>query len=85
MVIIRPLVEVKVYIISHHLKDDTDKLAGTMPKGVVMSPAFSHLFIVVSLKGGIVFNNVMRCIYKCIPKYLGSSFGHPGMFGLESS
>ena len=48
------LVEVKVYVISHHFPDDTDELAGTVPKSIVMRPALSHLLVVISFKGGIV-------------------------------
>ena len=52
------LIEVKVYVVGHHFPDDPDKLAGTVPKGIVVRPAFCHLLIVISLKGGIVLNNI---------------------------
>mgnify|MGYP000016783550 FL=1 len=32
------LFEVKFYIVSEHLPDDSDKFAGTMPKCIVMGP-----------------------------------------------
>lgn len=40
------LFEVKFYIVSEHLPDDSDKLAGTVPEGIIVSPAFRHLGIV---------------------------------------
>ena len=30
------LVEVKFYIVSHYLPDNSDEFAGTMPKGVIV-------------------------------------------------
>ena len=44
------LFEVKVYVVGHHLPDDADKLVGTVPESIVMSPAFCHLLIVISFK-----------------------------------
>lgn len=43
-----------------------------------MSPAFSHLGFVVILEGGIIFNNIVSCINKCISKDFESTFGHSG-------
>ena len=43
------LFEVKFDIVGEHLPDDSDKLAGAVPKGIVMSPAFRHLGIIISL------------------------------------
>ena len=45
-----------------------------MSKGIIVSPAFSHLGFVVSLEGGIIFNNIVSCINKCISKDFGSTF-----------
>lgn len=42
------LSEIKFDIVSEHLEDDPDEFAGTVPKGIVMSPAFRHLGIIVS-------------------------------------
>ena len=44
------LVEVEFYIVSHHFPDDFDKFAGTMPKGVIVRTAFSHLGIIISFE-----------------------------------
>ena len=60
------LVEVKFYFVSEHLPDDSDKLAGTVPKGIVVSPAFRHLFVIVSLEGGIVLYNIVGCVDECV-------------------
>jgi hypothetical protein len=79
------LVEVEFYIVSHHLPDDSDKFACTMPKGIIVCTAFSHLGIVIRLEGGIIFNNVMSCIYKCISEDFGSTLGHPGFLSLKIS
>ena len=79
------LVEVEFYIVSHHFPDDSDKFAGTMPKGVIVRTAFSHLGIIISFEGGIIFNNVMSCVYKGVSKYLGSTLGHSGFLCLEVS
>lgn len=39
------LFEAKFYFVSEHLPDDSDKLVGTVPKGIVMGSAFSSLGI----------------------------------------
>lgn len=78
------LVKVKFYIVSHHFPDVPDKFAGTVPKGVIVCTALSHLGIVICLEGGIVFYNIMSCVYKCIPKDFGSTLGHSGFFGIGS-
>lgn len=57
------LIEVKFYIVGHHFPDDPDELTGTVPKGIVVRPAFSHLLVIISFKGGIVFYYIMSCIY----------------------
>ena len=59
----RPLVEVEFYFVSEHLPDDSDKFAGTVPKSIVMRPAFSHLGIILCLEGGIVFHNIVLTKY----------------------
>ena len=51
------LFEVKFDIVGEHLPDDSDKFAGTMPKCIVMRPAFSPLGITISLEGCVVRNN----------------------------
>ena len=60
------LFEVKFYFVSEHLPDDSDKLAGTVPKCIVVRPAFSPLGIIISLEGRVVSDNVPSCIYKGI-------------------
>ena len=45
------LLEVKFYFVSEHLPDDSDKLAGTVPKGIVVRPAFGPLGVIISLEG----------------------------------
>jgi len=52
------LLEIECRIVSKHLMDDSDELVGTVPKGIVVSPAFSDLFIVVQLKGRIVLTTL---------------------------
>ena len=60
------LFEDKFYFVSEHLLDDSDKLAGAMPKCIVVRPAFSPLGIVISLEGRVVSNNVPSCIDKSV-------------------
>jgi len=60
--------EIKFYLVSEHLIDDPDELAGTVPEGIVVNPAFRHLGIVISLEGGVVFNHVVRSIHQGIAK-----------------
>ena len=43
------LFEVKFYFVSEHLPDDSDKLAGTVSKGIVVGPAFGSLSISVRI------------------------------------
>ena len=45
-----------------HLPDDSDKLAGAMPKCIVERPVFSSLGIVISLEGCVVSNSIPNCI-----------------------
>ena len=40
--------DVKCNIVSEHLPDDSDKFAGTVPKGIVVSPVFSFSGIIIS-------------------------------------
>ena len=75
------LVEVKFHLVSEHLPDDSDELAGAMPEGVVVSPAFRHLSVIVSLEGGIVLYDIVGCVDECIPEHPGAEFGHPGASG----
>ena len=79
------LLEVKFYFVSKHLRDDSDKLAGTMPKGIIVGPAFRHLGIVVSLESGVVFYNIVSCVNKCISEYFGTTLRHSGFLSLEVS
>ena len=79
------LFEVKFNFVSQHLPDDSDELAGTVPKGIIMSPAFSYLGIVIGLEGGVVFNNIVSCINKCISEDFGSMFRHPRLLSLVIS
>ena len=60
------LFEVKFYFVSEHLPDDSDKLAGTVSKGIVVDSAFSSLGIIISLESSVVFNNIVSCIHKGI-------------------
>jgi hypothetical protein len=53
---------------SEHLVDDSDELAGAVPEGIVVSPAFGHLGVVISLEGRVVLNNVVSCINQGITK-----------------
>ena len=77
--------EVKFHVVSHHFPDDSDELAGTVPEGIIVSPTFSHLGFVVSLESGIIFNNIVSCINKCISEDFGSTFGHSGPLSLKVS
>ena len=54
------LFEVEFYFVSEHLPDDSDKLAGTVPKCIVVRPAFSPLGIIISLEGCVVSDNVPK-------------------------
>ena len=56
--------EIKFDFVREHLMDDSDKLAGTMPKGIIMCSAFRHLGIIISLESGIVFHNIVSCIHQ---------------------
>ena len=44
--------------VSEHLPDDSDKFASTVPKGIVMSPAFRSLGIIISFESSIVFTTL---------------------------
>jgi hypothetical protein len=48
------LIEVKFDFVSEHLPDVPDELAGTVPEGILVCPALRHLFVIVSLKDGVV-------------------------------
>ena len=56
------LLEVKFYIVSKHLPDDSDKLVGTMPKCIIVRPVLSPLGIIVCLEGCGVSNNVQAAL-----------------------
>lgn len=75
------LVEAKFNFVSEHLPDDPDKFAGTVPEGIVVRPAFCHLFVIVSFEGGIVLNNIVGCVNERISEHSGAAFGHSGASG----
>ena len=52
------LVEVKFQVVCHRFPDDSDELAGTMSQGIVVSPTFRHLYIVVRLKGDVILSTL---------------------------
>lgn len=54
-----------------------------MSKGIIMSPAFSHLGIIVCLEGSVVFYNIVCGVNKCISEDFGSTFRHPSFLSLE--
>ena len=75
--------EVEFQVICHHIQDDSDELAGTMSQGIVVSPAFRHLYIVVRLKGGVILYNIVSCIYQGIAQYFGTTLLHLSPTGLK--
>ena len=54
------LVEIEFNFVSQHLPDDSDELAGTMPKSIVMRPALGHLSIVVSFEDPVVLTTLCQ-------------------------
>ena len=50
---------IKFNLVRKHLKDNSNKHAGTVPEGIIVRPVFRHLDIIVSLKSGVVF--YQRC------------------------
>lgn len=48
-----------------------------------MITTFSHLGIVIRLKGRIIFHYVVSCIDQCIPENPGATFRHSGVAGIE--
>lgn len=60
------LFEVRFYFVSGHLPDAPDKFVRIVPKGIVMSPLFRSLSIIISLDRGVVFNNIVSCVHKGI-------------------
>ena len=54
------LVEIEFNFVSQQLLDDSDELAGTIPKSIVMRPAFGHLSIVVSFEGPVVLTTLCQ-------------------------
>lgn len=65
--------EVKFQVVCRHFSDDSDELAGTMPQGIVVSPAFRRLYIVVCFEDGVILYNVVSCIYQGIAQYFGAT------------
>ncbi len=49
------LIEVKFDFVSEHFLDNSDKFAGTVPKGIVVSLAFHHFGIIISFEGLLFF------------------------------
>lgn len=60
------LFEVRFYFVSEHLPDAPDKFVRIVPKGIVMSPIFRSLSIIINLDRGVVFNNIVSCVHKGI-------------------
>ena len=79
------LIEAKFHFVSQHLSDDSDKFAGAMSEGIVVSPALCHLLIIVRFKGGIVFYYVVSCVDQSISENTGAAFRHPCPSGLKIS
>ena len=77
------LVEVKFQVVCHHFPDDSDKLAGTMSQGIVVSPDFRHLYIVVRFEDGVILYNVVSCIYQGIAQHFGATLWHLSPTGLK--
>lgn len=63
------LAEVKFDFVSEHLPDNPDELAGTMPEGIIVRPAFRHLFVIISFEGGVVLNNIVCCVDECVSEH----------------
>lgn len=79
------IIEIKFDFVCEPLPDNPDELADAVPKSIVVRPAFGSLGIIIRLESRIVLYNVMSCIHKGIPKYMGSSLGHTSSFGLKVS
>ena len=62
------LFEVKFNFVSQHLPDDSDELAGTMPKGIVMTAALGFLGIIVFPESLVVLHNIVSSIHESITK-----------------
>ena len=58
------LFEVKCHFVSNHFADDADKLFSTVPKGNVVGLFISSFGFVISFESGVVFKNIVSCIYK---------------------
>ena len=79
------LTEIKLYVVSKHLIDDPDELAGTVPEGIVMRPAFRDLGVIVRFESGVILNHVVSSVHQSIAKDSGAPFRHPGTLRLEVS
>ena len=62
------LFEVKFYFVSEHLPDDSDKLAGTVPKCIVVRPAFSPLGIIISMYE--IIEELPDYIVECLDEFI---------------
>ena len=56
-----------------------------MSKSIVMSSAFGHLGVIVSLEGRIVFYHVVSCVDQCIPENPGATLRRSGVAGIKVS
>ena len=77
------LVQIKGNFVSKYLKDDPDKLAGTMPQCTVVGTAGGTFGIIVVPESVVALNYVVSGIDECISQGSGSTFGHPGLLRLE--
>ena len=75
------LFEIKFNFDSRHLSDDSDELVGIVPKGIIVCMVLSHLGVRISLEG-VVVNNFVSYISKCISKDFGFMFRHPRLLSL---
>ena len=77
------MVELKFDFVSEHFPDDHGKLAGTMPEGIIVGPAFRPLGVIVRFEGGIVLYNIVGYVNECVSEHSGAALGHSGALGAE--
>lgn len=70
------LFKIKFNMVSEHLKDDSDELACTVPKSIIMRPSFGSLSVIIGLEGGVIFYNIVCCVYKSITQHPRATLGH---------
>ena len=56
--------EIKGNFVSHNLEDDTDKLVGIMPQGIVVIAALSTFLPIEVMKGLVVLHDVMSSVHE---------------------